>query len=466
MADIFDLQEWRVLRGPRRRRAQPGIVFRATYAPEPEKCAKCREARSLRRHGRKSTTYRDLPNSDGMPVMIEVDRHRYRCASCEATSLQPLPDMDDRYRMTRRLVEWIETEAVRRPFLAIAGAVGIHEKTVRRVVEDRLPDLRGKPRPVHAPLMLSVSQVNLQGRLRAIMVDVGNLIVLDVLPSIQGPGIARWLAHLAHPERVQVVSIGLRSQHRSAVRKALGSTVILVVEKQGFIQLAEKSVDAVRRTVKRQSPARRPTVGNGRLEAAQDAQRRLVDIYDRKSSQMAHRALADWKTALAPSVRRDFGPLLAATDAWAREMIAFFDKRALTTNLDALTAALDRFETRFGDSPFESARLEILSAPTIKAPAGFRVANTAGATFEDTRFEQNTTYRCRRSPARSTRAWKGCAANAIGRRSAVGEWLAGWQPRRFSSLSASACIEFSGAGGPEAARRCRWPAPAAGPGAF
>lgn len=278
-----------------------------------------------------------------------VDLPGYRCESCEATSLQLLPDMDDRYRMTRRLVEWIETGSVRRPFLALAGAVGIHEKTVRRIVEDRLPDLRGRPRPVYAPLMLSVSQVKLQGRLRAIMVDVGNLIVLGVLPSIQGPGIARWLTQLAKPERIQVVSIGLRPQHPNAVRKALGSTAILIVDRQAFIQLAEGSVDAIRSTVKRQSPAQRWAVVGGRLEAVQDAQRRLVDIYDRKSSQV----LADWKAALAPEIRRDLAPLLAATEDWAREMFAFFDKPALTTNLDDLTAGLDRFETRFGDLPFE-----------------------------------------------------------------------------------------------------------------
>lgn len=390
MADIFDLQEWQVLRGTKRRRGQPGVVFRATYAPEPGKCFKCQEPRSLRRHGRKSTTYRDMPNRDGMPVIIDVDRRRYRCASCEATSLQPLPDMDDRYRMTRRLVEWIETEAVRRPFLAIAGAVGVHEKTVRRIVEDRLPDLRGRPRPVYAPLMLSVSQVKLQGRLRAIMVDVGNLIVLDVLPSIQGPGIARWLTQLAKPERIQVVSIGLRPQHRNAVRKALGSTVILMVDKQAFIQLAEELVDAIRSAVKRQSPAPRQTVGGGRLEAAQDAQRRLADIYDHKSSQVAYRALADWKAALAPATRRDLGLLLAATDAWAREMFAFFDMRARTTSLDDLTAGLDRFETRFGDLPFEIARSEILAAPSIKASAGFNTCERCGRTFR--RYQVRAKY--------------------------------------------------------------------------
>ena len=381
MADIFDLQEWQAARGPIRSRGKPGVILRATYAPEPNKCFKCQHPRSLRKHGRKYTTYRDLPNSDGTPVMIEVDRRRYRCASCEATSLQPLPDMDDRYRMTRRLVEWIETEAIRRPFLSIAGAVGIHEKTVRRIVEDRLPDLRGRPRPVYAPLMLIVSLVKLQGRLRAVMVDTANLIVLDVLPSIQGPGIVKWLAQLAQPERIQVVSIGLRPQHRNAFRKALGSTVLLMVDKQAFIQLADESVDAIRSAIERKSPARRRLVGNGRVDAAQDAQRRLVGIFDCKSPQLAYRALADWKAALAPETRRDLGPLLAATDAWAKEMFAFFNKRALTTYLDDLIAGLDKLEAKFGDLPFESARADILAAPTIKAPAGFNRCHGCGRHF-------------------------------------------------------------------------------------
>jgi hypothetical protein len=80
----------------------------------------------------------DLPPEGGKPVSIEVERLRYICSSCESTSLQPLPYMDDRHRMTLRLPQFVEAESVRWPFRAVAAEIGLHERTVRRVVEDRL----------------------------------------------------------------------------------------------------------------------------------------------------------------------------------------------------------------------------------------------------------------------------------------------------------------------------------------
>jgi len=80
----------------------------------------------------------------------------------------------------------IRPDGVCRPDIAQEFDDDIHEKTVRRIVEDRLPDLRGHPWPVYAPLMLGISQMKLQGRLRTVLVDVGNLVILDVLPSILG----------------------------------------------------------------------------------------------------------------------------------------------------------------------------------------------------------------------------------------------------------------------------------------
>ena len=104
----------------------------------PARCALC--GGRLRRHGQKRTTYRDLPYRGGS-VAIVVDRLRFRCLSCGKTSLQPVAHVCERYRMTDRMVESIGLEATRRPFTAVAAAAGIHEKTVRRIVRERIPQL-------------------------------------------------------------------------------------------------------------------------------------------------------------------------------------------------------------------------------------------------------------------------------------------------------------------------------------
>jgi transposase len=142
MTGSFDLPEWQTNSRVRTRSGRREIVIAATYARKPGRCPKCGEKASLRGHGGKLTTFRDVPADDGMPVRIEVARRRYRCISCHETTLQPLPDMDELHRMTHRLVRFVETEAVRQPLTSLATLIGVHEKTVRRVVKHYVPKLR------------------------------------------------------------------------------------------------------------------------------------------------------------------------------------------------------------------------------------------------------------------------------------------------------------------------------------
>lgn len=140
VAESFDFPDWHIDdKAIRTRSSRRLIVIAARYGKDPERCPTCGDRTALRAHGRKVTAFRDLPAEDGMAVRIEVTRRRYRCTSCLGTFLQPLPEMDGTLRMTHRLVRFIENEVSRQPLTAIAEAVGIHEKTVRRLVERYLP---------------------------------------------------------------------------------------------------------------------------------------------------------------------------------------------------------------------------------------------------------------------------------------------------------------------------------------
>ncbi len=53
-----------------------------------------------------------------------------------ASLTEPLPDVDERRDMTKRLVEWIGKQAVRRTFASIAEEVGCVEGTIRLIFKD------------------------------------------------------------------------------------------------------------------------------------------------------------------------------------------------------------------------------------------------------------------------------------------------------------------------------------------
>jgi transposase len=140
VADLFEFPDWATTASVRTRSGQREIVVSALYGLDPDRCPACGDRGPLRAHGSKITAYRDLPADDGKFVRIEVARRRYLCIACGKTSLQPLPEMDGVCRMTHRLVRFVETEVTRQPISGIASAIGVHEKTIRRLVQTYLPD--------------------------------------------------------------------------------------------------------------------------------------------------------------------------------------------------------------------------------------------------------------------------------------------------------------------------------------
>lgn len=85
----------------------------ATYDGQPTHCPHCGLFGKLYRHGTRKQLLMDLP-SHGRRVGIDLTRGRYRCQDCGKTFLQPLPDVDERSQMTRRLAEYSRCSRSRR----------------------------------------------------------------------------------------------------------------------------------------------------------------------------------------------------------------------------------------------------------------------------------------------------------------------------------------------------------------
>lgn len=108
----------------------------------PYACPACGGPPEFYGHGRKPTTYLDLP-AHGRATRLVLQRRRYRCRGCGATFLQPLSGVDGRHRITARLAEWIVRECRTRTFADVAREIGADEKTIRNIfaasAEDRPP---------------------------------------------------------------------------------------------------------------------------------------------------------------------------------------------------------------------------------------------------------------------------------------------------------------------------------------
>ena len=85
------------------------------YAETPGNAAACPHCQSdaVVGFGRHERLIRDLP-SHGKRVGIYLNSRRYRCRGCAKTFFERLPVVDDSRDMTRRLVEWIGKQSVKR----------------------------------------------------------------------------------------------------------------------------------------------------------------------------------------------------------------------------------------------------------------------------------------------------------------------------------------------------------------
>lgn len=89
----------------------------------------------LYRFGTKAQLFMDPP-MHRKRVGLLVRRQKYRCRECTHTFYERIPGLGENRLMTKRLIGYIECEALRRTFVSIAQDVGVDEKTIRIVFTD------------------------------------------------------------------------------------------------------------------------------------------------------------------------------------------------------------------------------------------------------------------------------------------------------------------------------------------
>lgn len=116
---------------------QGAIEVQADFAALPATCLKCGSTRRPRRYGALTTSYRDAPFL-GRQVVITVNLQRFRCADCGQAFFQELSDMDCKRRMTARCSAYIIDQVMARNSMKdVANIIGVDEKSVRNVFDDR-----------------------------------------------------------------------------------------------------------------------------------------------------------------------------------------------------------------------------------------------------------------------------------------------------------------------------------------
>ena len=343
-------------------------VISARYDIHSEYCPKCGVVGRLYRHGAKDIRYTDAP-AYCKQTLIVASVARYRCRDCGATSMQPLPDIDDKRQMTRRCVELIESKAAASTHMAVSREVGVDEKTIRSInllsYERRLAE-----REIEAPEVLGIDELTLAGRKRTIFVDVYGRRALDVLDTMNSTNVNRWLSMLPKITRTRVITVDMWGPYMTSVRQYMPNAAIVVDKFHVFLHLhgaldkvrnrnrrergikknphrARRLLQASRHKLKPKAKAKLEELlaANPLLRSAWDCKEQFRDIYESKTRQEAEKRFDEWKRTIPKNVALEFAPKAAMIEDFRNEIFAYFDHRltnAFTESMNGIIKMINR----------------------------------------------------------------------------------------------------------------------------
>lgn len=376
----------------------------ATYGPEPGSCIHCGRgtlfAGKLYRHGTREQLLMDLP-AHGKRVGILLIRNRYRCQDCGKTFLQPLPDVDDRSQMTRRLVRYIEEQSVRKVFTAVADEVGVDEKTVRNLFRAYVERL-DRTTVFETPEWMGMDEVHLLKKPRAVFTNIKERTIIAVLEKRTKKVVLAHLKALPDRERVKVVTMDMWNPYYDAVQEAMPDADI-IIDKFHVVRMASASMEKVRKSLragleaktrrklmhdrfillrrnKDLKPEQRETLAlwSQMFPTLATAYKLKEDFYDlwlieRKADAIA--AYEEWRNSInGTELTTAFQPVLTAMHNWKTPIFAYWDHRATNALTEALNGVTKLMQRQGRGYSFEAIRAKMLYSPTLQKQPQHRQA--------------------------------------------------------------------------------------------
>ncbi len=376
----------------------------ATYSPEPSRCIHCGKgtlfAGKLYRHGTREQLLMDLP-AHGKRVGILLTRARYRCQDCGKTFLQPLPDVDERSQMTRRLVRHIEEQSVIKTFTAVADQVGVDEKTVRNLFKSYI-DRLDRTTVFDTPEWMGMDEVHLLKKPRCVLTNIKERTIIAVLEKRTKKFVLAHLKKMPDKDRIKVVTMDMWGPYYDAVTEVLPDADI-IIDKFHVVRMASAAMEKVRKSLRAglEAKTRRKLMHdrfillrrNRDLKPEQletlgqwsemfpmlaEAYKLKEDFYDlwnipqKSDAKVAYNA---WRDSIkGTELLTAFQPLLTAMHNWETPIFAYWDHRATNALTEALNGVTKLMQRQGRGYSFEAIRAKMLYSPTLQKQPQHRQA--------------------------------------------------------------------------------------------
>jgi transposase len=341
-------------------------VFRVKVDGAPAPCC----AQPLVKNGSKTVTYDDL-RMHRRHVVIEVERQRFYCKLCRKTHILPLPEMDDEFMMTKRLVAEIEQQSLETTFAHLSRYFGVTDRTVGRIF-DRYAKRELSRLYIETPEWMGLDEIHALSGYRGVVTNVKQRTLVDILENRKKPTILGFLNKIPDKQRVKIVTMDMWMPYKDAVRVMLPDALI-VVDRYHVTKMALEAMERVRIEYRKSLPL------SGRLALKNDRWlmvRNGDDVHEKDRFVMSlwfheHPALGEayrakegfrkvwqadtieegkqrydeWEKGLSDDIRPAFNELTAAMRNWREPIFNYFHARttnAYTEALNGITRIVNR----------------------------------------------------------------------------------------------------------------------------
>jgi transposase len=357
--------------------------IRAETKTTPIQCPTC-NSKSIVGFGRREQLIKDLP-MHARRVGIYVSTRRMKCTACTKTFSESLPDVDDKRAMTKRLLEWIGKQAIKRTFTSIAEEVGITEGTVRIVFNDYINVLEKTVR-FETPTWMGIDEIYLI-KPRGVITNIRNNTAVEILKDRNKKTVADYLYRLKDRDDVQYVAMDMWKPYRDAVSDVIPQAKV-VVDKFHVVRMANDSMERVRKSMRADLTLKQKrglmhdrfvllrreneltnqesfnldgwTKNYPLLGEAYRLKEAFFGIYDAKTQHDAMQRYEAWRKSIPTELYSYFLPIVTAWSNWQPCIVEYFNHpitNAYTESLNNLIRVMNRLGRGYS---FEALRAKIL----------------------------------------------------------------------------------------------------------
>jgi len=353
-------------------------------------CPKCFTA-DKQGFGKKQVLYMDLP-IHGKRVGILVNKKRFRCKKCGGTFFETLDMMSGKRQMTKRLLEYIEKQSLKRTNVSIAKEVGIDEKTVRNIISDFIGH-QGKINQYVTPYVMGIDEIHLLKKSRVVITNIRENTILDILENRTKATIEKYLNGIKDKHKIKWVAMNMWKPYKDAVEKILPHATI-IVDKFHVVRMANDCLETIRKELMASltDKERRALKGDRRillkrkkelnsqeltfldyltnnfkkLRLAYELKESFLDIWNSADEKQAKEAYSEWKSKIDDEVKHAFIPILSSMKNWEKEIFAYFRYRytnAYTESSNSMIRAINRMDRGYS---FEVIRAKMLFSEGVR----------------------------------------------------------------------------------------------------